>query len=248
MKYLKAVLVGLTQGLTEFLPVSSSGHLALLARLGVCPTSVFYNLALHLATLAALLIVMRREVKGLLLHPVKGEMKYVLLASLPTVAIALLVKWLFPELLAGRLLGFGFLLTATALFACERFAKPSEKPLDAKISFLTGLAQGVAVLPGVSRSGLTIATARLWGVDAERAAKFSFLLSVPVILGGFLLEGAETGFSAAGADGLEIVAAGIAAFLSGLFAVKFMLRKTKKGLMPFVPYVFVLGIACYFLP
>ena len=249
MKYLKAVFVGLVQGVTEFLPVSSSGHLTLLARLNVAPSSVFYNLALHLATLVAVLIALRREVWQMIRHPLRGQGKYVLLASVPTVIIAFLFKKLCPSLLTGRLLGFGFLLTSAALFASEKLCRRQEdKDIDAKTSLLTGIAQGVAALPGVSRSGLTITAARLCGAEYERAARFSFLLSLPVILGGFLLEGAESGFSAAGADAGEIVVAALAAFVSGLFAVNFMLKKTKKGLMPFALYTLLLGVACYFLP
>ena len=249
MKYLKAVFVGLVQGVTEFLPVSSSGHLTILAKLSVAPTSVFYNLSLHLATLLALLIVMRREVWEVLKHPIKGDGKYVLLASVPTVLVAFLFKKCFPALLTGSLLGFGFLLTAALLFASERLCRERVgRMLDVKVSLLTGLMQGVAVLPGVSRSGSTIAAARFCGIPLDRAARFSFLLSIPVIIGGFLLEGAESGFSAAGADAPEILVAAASAFVGGLFALRFMLGKIKKGLLPFVPYTLVVGVLCYFLP
>lgn len=248
MKYLRAALVGLVQGLTEFLPVSSSGHLAILARFGVCPTSVFFVLSLHLATLAALLVAMRREVAELCRHPIR-EGRYVLLASLPTVVIAFLFKRLFPSLLTGSLLGFGFLLTSALLTLSELFRTRSVgRMLDAKVSLLTGAAQGVAVLPGVSRSGSTIAVLVACGVEGDRAARFSFLLSVPVVLGGFLLEGIESGFSAAGAETGEILVAAGMAFASGLVAARFMLGRIKKGLKPFIPYTFAIGVLCYFLP
>ena len=249
MKVLKALLVGAVQGLTEFLPVSSSGHLALLAKLGVAPTSVFFNLALHLATLVALLLVMRKEVWEIVKHPIAGKGKYVVLASLPTALIAFLFKWFFPQLLLGSLLGFGFLLTSALLFAVQLFCRENKgKMPGAKLSLLTGVLQGIAVLPGVSRSGATIAALRLGGVEGEEAARFSFLLSIPVIVGGFLTEGAESGFSVVGANGWEICVAAIAAFVSGILAVKFMLKQIKKGLLPFVIYTFCLGVACIFLP
>ncbi len=249
MKYWKALLVGLVQGVTEFLPVSSSGHLTILSKLSVMPTSLFYNLSLHLATLLAVIIVMRREIGELLRHPIKGDAKYILLSSLFTVGIALVFKEFFPDLLTGSLLGFGFILTSVLLFASEKLCRESVgRMLDGKVSILTGIFQGIAVLPGVSRSGSTIAAARYMGLSRERAARFSFLLSVPVIIGGFLVEGIESGFSAAGADVTEIVVASTAAFLSGLFAIRFMLGKMKKGLMPFVPYTFLVGVLCYFLP
>ena len=249
MKYWKALLVGLTQGVTEFLPVSSSGHLTILARLSIAPTSVFYNLALHLATLLALFIVMRREVWAVVKHPVKGEAKYILLASVPTVIVALLIKRFLPELLTGRLLGFGFIMTSCILFASEKLRREGVgTTMGVKASLFTGLMQGIAVLPGVSRSGSTIAAMRFMGVPQQEAARFSFLLSVPVILGGFVLEGAESGFSIAGADIGEVAVAFVAAFVSGLFALRFMLGKIKKGLLPFVPYTFIVGVLCYFLP
>lgn len=249
MKVVKALVVGVVQGLTEFLPVSSSGHLALLAKVGVAPTSVFYNLALHLATLVALLVVMRKEILEILSHPITGKGKYLALASVPTAVIAFLFKKFFPELLLGSLLGFGFLLTSALLLLVHLFCRENKGKMPcAKISLATGILQGIAVLPGVSRSGATIAALRLGGVDAEEAARFSFLLSIPVIVGGFLLEGIESGFSVAGADGWEIFVAAVAAFLSGMLAVKFMLKQIKKGLLPFVIYTFVLGVVCTFVP
>ena len=249
MKYLKAAAVGLVQGLTEFLPVSSSGHLTLLAKLGLCPTSLFFTLALHLATLAALLIAMRREVWEVLRHPIRGEGRFVLLACIPTVTVALFFKKCFPELLAGSLLGFGFLLTSAALLLSEVLRRDFKgQKIGIGLSLGVGAVQGVAALPGVSRSGSTIAFLTACGVDGGRAARFSFLLSVPVIVGGFLLEGIESGFSTVGADTGEILVAATAAFVSGLFAVRFMLGHIKKGLKPFIPYTFLVGVLCYFLP
>lgn len=249
MKILKAMLVGLVQGVTEFLPVSSSGHLTILSKLGIAPSSVFYNLSLHLATLLALLFVMRKEAWEVLRHPIRGDGKYILLASLPTVGIAFLFKKLSPELLAGSMLGFGFLLTSAFLLFAEVIGRDAKgRKLGGGISLVTGVMQGIAVLPGVSRSGATLTALRSMGVDADRAARFSFLLSVPVIVGGFLLEGIESGFSAAGADPTEILAAAVTALFSGALAVRFMLRQVKKGLKPFIPYTFALGVLCYFLP
>jgi len=249
MKYWKAVLVGVVQGVTEFLPVSSSGHLALLARFSLAPSSVFYSLSLHLATLFAVLIVMRREVWAAARHPLKGDGKYILLASLPTLIIALLFTAFLPNLLEGALLGFGFLLTSVILFSAELFGKKKDKcDLTVGNVLFTGVMQGIAVLPGVSRSGSTISSLRLAGVSEERAASFSFLLSLPIIVGGFLLEGVKSGFSAEGADAVEILIAALSAFVSGALSVRLMLRQVKKGFKPFIPYTFLLGVLCYFLP
>ena len=248
MKYWKAVLIGLAQGLTEFLPVSSSGHLILLEKSTGTSPSVFFNLALHLATLAAVLIVMRKEVWALIRHPISSDLKYLALASAPTAAIALAISHFCPTVLLGGMLGFGFLLTSAILFIGERFApRDPFAPIGGKNAVLTGLAQGIAVLPGVSRSGATISALRLSGVEREKAATFSFLLSLPVIAGGFLLEGVESGFSVEGASLPEVLLAAGTAFLSGVFALRFMLKKIKKGVMPFVIYTFALGVACFFI-
>lgn len=248
MNYLKAILIGLVQGLTEFLPVSSSGHLILLEKLGLAPTSVFFNLTLHLATLFAVLLVLRKDVVCLLRHPLSSDLKYVLLASVPTVAIALAFSCFFPSLLLGSMLPFGFLVTSMTLLAGELFS-PRDRflKIGIKNSLAAGFAQGIAVLPGVSRSGLTISALTLSGVEREDAARFSFLLSLPVIAGGFLLEGVKSGFSVSGANGWEIALAAGAALLSGIFSVRFMLCKIKKGVKPFVYYTFVLGIATFFI-
>jgi len=248
MKYFKAILIGLTQGLTEFLPVSSSGHLILLEKFSFAPPCVFFNLILHLSTLAAVLLVMRKEVWEIVRHPISSDLKFVALASLPTAAIALFISRVFPSLLLGEMLAFGFLLTAAILFLGEYFA-PSDRflKIGAKSALVTGIAQGIAVLPGVSRSGATISALSLSGVQREKAVGFSFLLSIPVIAGGFLLEGIESGFRVEGADLPEILLAAGAAFLSGVFALKFMLSKIKKGVKPFILYTFALGIACFFI-
>ena len=248
MTYFKAILLGLIQGVTEFLPVSSSGHLVLLERLGFAPPSVFFNLILHVATLLSVLLVMRREVWEMLRHPVRGDMKYILVASLPTVAVALLFERCFPAVLEGSMLSFGFLLTSCLLLLPELVkGRARECEIGAGNSFLTGLAQGIAVLPGVSRSGATIAALELAGVDGERAARFSFLLSLPVIAGGFLFEGIQSGFSLQQSDIGVVLAASLAAFLGGIVAANFFLRKIKKGLKPFAVYTFLLGIASFFL-
>ncbi|MBP5405473.1 MAG: undecaprenyl-diphosphate phosphatase [Clostridia bacterium] len=247
MTYLKAILLGLTQGLTEFLPVSSSGHLLLLEKLCFAPTSLFLNLVLHIATLLAVLIVMRREIRSILRHPFSSELKYICLASCPTVLIALLFSLFLPDLLTGAMLPFGFLLTSALLFLTESLSKGRGREIGVKNSLFTGVMQGIAVLPGVSRSGATICALRLTGVEGDQAAAFSFLLSLPVIAGGFLSEGIKSGFSVEGAAFPVVGAAFLAAFLSGLFAARFMLKRAKKGLLPFAIYTLLIGAVSFFL-
>ena len=142
---------------------------------------------------------------------------------------------------------FGFILTSAILFSAETFAPATDLSIGIKNSLLTGAAQGIAALPGVSRSGATISVMRLTGVSEERAAAFSFLLSIPVIAGGFLIEGIESGFLIEGAELPEVLVASFAAFLSGIFALEFMLKKKKKGMTPFAFYTLALGVASFFI-
>jgi len=247
MGYLKAVIFGLVQGLTEFLPVSSSGHLILLERLSFAPPSVFLNLALHLATLVAVLVVMRREVWAVIRHPLAGDLKYVCLASLPTALIALAMQTYCPALVEGAMLPFCFLVTSMLLCLAETFSKGFSREIRAGNALLVGVVQGVAVLPGISRSGATISVLRMCGVDGARATGFSFLLSVPVIAGGFLVEGMKSGFAVQGVSTGEILVASAVAFCSGLIAARYMLRAGKKKMIPFAVYTFVLGCVSFFL-
>lgn len=249
----EAVLLGLVQGATEFLPVSSSGHLLLLEKLGVGEENLFFNICLHLGTLAAVLIAMRKEWLPLLLHPVQNKQKilFILVASLPTVAIALIFKYLFPSLLDGAYLGVGFVLTACLLFASEKCQIAQPRFLDYKTSILTGVLQGIAVLPGVSRSGATISVATFLGVDKTEAANFSFLLSIPIILGSALYEGIDLAAHGALADVqfLPVFLGALAAFLSGLFAINVFMKLLKKhSLIGFSIYTLLLGILVTLLP
>jgi len=247
MTFWRSVLFGLVQGLTEFLPVSSSGHLILLERMSLAPTSVFLNLTLHAATLLSVLIVMRKEVWSVIRHPIRSDLKYVCLSSFPTVAIALFFSAYAPALLEGSLLSFCFLATSAFLLLAEMLAKGERREIGVGRCLIVGAVQGLAVVPGLSRSGSTISALRLLGVEEERATAFSFLLSIPVIVGAFLYEGFKTGFSVAGTDLPEVLIAAITAFITGIFAAKFMLGNKKKGYMPFILYTLGLGIVSFFL-
>jgi len=204
------------------------------------------NLTLHLATLLAVLVSMRREVWDVIRHPVRGDLKYLCIASVPTLLIALAFERFCPALTEGAMLPLCFLLTAMMLSLGEICSKGISRDITVGNSVLVGVVQGIAVLPGVSRSGATISTLRLCGVDAGRATGFSFLMSLPVIAGGFLIEGVKSGFSVEGVSAAEILVASAVAFVSGLFAARFMLGRGKK-MIPFAIYTFVLGIVSFFL-
>ncbi len=251
MKILHTIILAVVQGLTEFLPVSSSGHLILLERLGIGETDVFFNVMLHVGTLFAVLVAMRKEWMPILKKPIQKTTGFIVVACIPTVALALLFKLAFPSLLTGEFLGFGFMLTAVLLFVGENLQIAQNKFLSYKTGVLSGVLQGIAVLPGVSRSGATISCLTFLGVDKKASANFSFLLSIPIILGSAVVEIidlAKSGFQLScpwWCVGVGIVVS----FVSGLVAIRCFIRLIAKyRLTVFVVYTALLGIVVSLLP
>lgn len=266
MVFLIAILLGLVQGLCEFLPVSSSGHLYLISKLtigavGEDTFGSFFTVMLHVATLIAVLFVYREQVLAILRHPIQKLTLHLIIATLPTVVFALILKkfdaldkWLDE----GNFVGFSFLLTAVFLTVSEllcrrRKAKKSIDTMRWTDALVIGGMQAIGVLPGVSRSGSTIAGALGMRIDRKSAANFSFLLSIPAILGGLVLElyklvkepdsiNLTVGTAAAWILGMLVAA------ISGYFAVRFMIRLiTKKGLLGFAIYTGALGLVVLIL-
>lgn len=268
MIFLIAILLGLVQGLCEFLPVSSSGHLFLVSKLTSGAVSEdyfgsFFTIMLHVATLIAVLFVYREQVGAILRHPLQPLTLYLIVATLPTVAAALILKkWdaLDAWIENGNLLGVSFLLTAAFLTVSEllcrrRKPKKSIGTMRWTDALAIGGMQAIGILPGVSRSGATIAGALGRRMDRRSAADFSFLLSVPAILGALILELyklVKTPAAVAGGSvfefGATLILGMLAAAISGYFAVRFMIRLvTKKGLFGFAVYTAVLGVAVLIL-
>lgn len=249
MKIWEAVVLGIVQGATEFLPVSSSGHLLLLEKCGVGEEDLFFNVCLHLGTLVAVLIALRKTWLPLVKHPFNATMKNIVLATIPTVILALVFKAFVPFLVEGDYLPLGFVATSVLLFVSEKLKTTKTAVYDTKTSVLTGVMQGMAVLPGLSRSGSTIAVSTLLGVDKTTASEFSFLLSIPVILGSVLFEGIEV-FKTSGellsVGVLPIIVGTLTAFVSGLVAVKGFLGFVKKrSLVGFGVYTLVLSAVSF---
>ena len=251
MKIWEALVLGLIQGASEFLPISSSGHLLLLEKLGVGCENLFFNIMLHVGTLLSVLIAMRKTWTPLLRHPINKTNGYLLLACIPTVALAFVFKLLAPSLIDGKLLGCGFVLTACLLYVGENFNLRKKALIDTKTSILTGVLQGIAVLPGVSRSGSTISILTFQGVEKSEATRFSFLLSIPVIIGSALYESIDliSGKAVIDISAGAIIVGMIAAFLSGLLSIKFFLKLIEKHSMTvFIVYTLLLGIVVSILP
>jgi len=256
MDWLQALILGIIQGLTEYLPVSSSGHLEIgNAILGVeLEENLTFDVMLHVATVLSTLVVLWSEIdwitRGLFKFQMNAETKYflnIVVSMIPVGIVGVLFKDQIEKLFTGNLLLVGCCLMVTAtLLTFTYFAKPRQKEniswLDALI---IGIAQAIAVLPGVSRSGSTIATGLLLGNKKEKLAQFSFLMVIPPILGQALLSSLKfiKGDEAFGGIGILPMAVGfIAAFLSGCLACKWMINIVKKGkLVYFGIYCAIVG-------
>lgn len=262
MEIFEAIILGAIQGITEFLPVSSSGHLVLLQRIfGISEPVLFFDTMVHVGTLAAVFVVLWKDIWGILRRPLQPMTGFLILATVPTVIVALVFKDSIERAFeSGGFLGFAFLFTAAALLAAERLsggrgsgraASGEEGVLRAGAmgwldALIIGVCQAVAIVPGISRSGMTLSGALSRKLDRDTAARFSFLLSIPAILGALVLQlkdiaGGEV--EAGGGIGAGAVAAGTAAAaIVGFFAVKFMLKIVReRSLWGFAVYVAILG-------
>ncbi len=254
MNVIEAALLGLLQGLGEFLPISSSGHL-LLGRmvLGLTidesPAYKMLDILLHAGTLIPVLIVFWKDWWAILKNPFKSKTLLLLfIASLPTLVFKVIFDDFIDGCDTGWFLGVSFLMTAVFLLVAEYVSGKKASKTD-KPGFLhaivMGCMQGVALLPGVSRSGSTLAGGLLSGLDRKSAAKFSFMMSAPAIAGALLLEGKdaiENGWIKDLAVGPTIVGVIVAAVI-GYLAIRFMLKLiTKVSLNWFALYVAILGV------
>lgn len=259
MDWIQALIMGIVQGLTEYLPVSSSGHLTILSTFfGIDGAdNLEFTVAVHVATVLSTLVILWKEIdwilKGLFKFEMNAETKYALnivVSMIPVGIIGLFFKDKVEEAFGSGLLIVGVMLIVTAvLLTFSYLAKPRQKEhISLWDAFVIGIAQACAVLPGLSRSGSTIATGLMLGNKKEKLAQFSFLMVIPPILGEALLDvlKAVKGEEALGGsiDPFALTVGFIAAFLSGCFACKLMINIVKKGkLIYFGYYCFVVGAA-----
>jgi len=255
MDLLDSILLGIIQGLTEFLPVSSSGHLelgkAILGDQSVPEESLLFTVVLHFATALSTLVVYRKEVaeiiKGLFSRGLNEEKKFslkIIISMIPATLVGLLFEEQLEAFFGGQimLVGFMLLVTALLLFLADR-ARDTEKKVSYPNALVIGIAQAVAMLPGISRSGATISTSVLLGIDKTRSARFSFLMVVPLIFGkiGKDLAGGEIVFN--GDQGLIMGVGFLSAFLSGLVACTWMIRLVRRSKLSwFAIYCSVVGL------
>ena len=255
MTIFEAIILGIVQGLTEFLPVSSSGHLeiagALLGSNSLPEESLLFTVVVHFATALSTIVVFRKDVAELLtgLFQFKNNEETmfslkVIVSMVPAVVVGLLFEEQLEQLFGGKVVfvGFMLLITALLLYLADK-AKNTGKPVSFINAIIIGIAQAIAMLPGISRSGATISTSVLLGIDKNRAARFSFLMVVPLILGKIgkdILSGALTYQS----DQFgSMVIAFLAAFIAGLAACTWMIQLVRKSkLRYFSIYCVIVGI------
>jgi len=254
MDWLQALILGLLQGLTEFLPVSSSGHLELGKIIADVETadSLTFTLAVHGATVLSTIVVFRRDIasllRGLLQFRWNVETQYIallLFSALPVLVVGLFFKEQVEYLFTGRLVFVGAMLLVTALLLTfSYYSRNHTREIGFVSAFIIGIAQAFAVMPGISRSGATISTALMLGRKRGEAARFSFLMVLVPIIGANFLDLMEHDFSAAGGIGMVPLLVGtIAAFVAGVLACNWMIKLVNRGkLIYFAVYCLIIGL------
>ena len=265
MSTVQSLLLGALQGVAEFLPISSSGHLMLLRNvMNLEDIPLLYDVLLHVSTLIVVVIVFRKKILSILSSiwrylrrasaPEDREnlnlTLYILVATVVTGGVGLVLSG-FEEVFfrQPRLVSLLFLITALILIS-TLFGRSRRDYLQMGFfgALIVGLAQGVGVLPGISRAGITISVALLWGLDRQRAGEFSFLIAIPAILGALLLQLREAGSLLEVVDPAALVAGFAASFAVGLIALLLLLRVVRKGrLAMFSIYLVPLAVVTFIL-
>lgn len=255
MNIIDSIILGIIQGLTEFLPVSSSGHLelgkAILGDNSVPEESLLFTVILHFATALSTIVIFRKDileiVTGLFKPKFNEDRQFaikIIVSMLPAVIVGLFFEEQLEQLFGSNILLVGCMLIVTAvlLFFADK-AKNTNKKVSFKNAFVIGIAQAIAMLPGISRSGATISTSVLLGNDKTKAARFSFLMVVPLIFGKIAKDLLSGDLSLENQNITALAAGFIAAFIAGLFACTWMISLVKKSkLSYFAIYCAIVGV------
>ena len=245
MNLFQAIILGITQGITEWFPVSSSGHLALVEEFFNISVPMSFDIFLHFASLIVIVFVFWKDILEIIVGLIEKDKKYIkltlylIIASIPAALIGFFIKDKLDGLFSNILfVGIALIITSFVLFL-TRFAKNNNKELNLKNSLVIGLFQAVAVFPGISRSGSTISAGLFSGLDTKTASRFSFLLSIPIILGASILEIKNIGQI----DNLLYLLIGcITTIIIGFLSLKFILRIIDRNkLKHFSFYCFLIG-------
>lgn len=260
MSAIEAFVLGLIQGLTEFLPVSSSGHLFIAKELfGIETENMAFEVIVHTATVLSTIIVFRKPIwdllKGLFKFQYNAQTKYIcmiLVSMVPVFIVGVFFKDQVESIFSSGLLivGLALVVTAMLLFISDRISRrriAPDKPVGFRDAIIIGVAQAIAVIPGLSRSGATISTGLLCGVKKEEVAQFSFLMVLVPVLGEAFLElvGGDFSSASSGIGALPMIVGFLSAFVAGLFACKVMIALVKKASLKwFSLYCAIVGLAC----
>jgi len=253
MNLLQVVFLGIIQGVTEFLPISSSGHLVIFQSFLEVSEGLTLDVFLHFGTLLAVVIVFREDIAGMITLRAKYKKLtyYVILGSVPAGVIGILFEDVFEELFSTvTVVGFALLVTGALLWISDRMKDEERNLKDMKLSdaVVVGLAQAFAIIPGISRSGSTIVGGLFKGLNRQLAAKFSFLLSVPVIAGATLLKTRDLVTVGLGNITLmELIVGTLSAAIAGYFSIKLLLKLiNQEKLSIFAYYCWALGLGIIF--
>jgi len=255
MSWIDALILGIVQGLTEFLPVSSSGHLELAKLLlgddSIPKDSLLMTVVLHAATAIATIIVFRKDIleiiQGVLKWEWNEEMKFafkIAVSMIPAGLVGIILEEKIETFFSGSIMFVGFMLLVTsALLFFADLAKTTNKNVKFSDAFIIGISQAIAILPGISRSGATISTSVLLKIDREKAARFSFLMVVPLIIGKMILEIASGDIANSNISALNLSIGFIAALITGILACVWMIRLVKNAkLKYFALYCLIVGL------
>lgn len=255
MSWFEAIILGIVQGLTEFLPVSSSGHLeitkAIFGDNSMPEESLMMTVVLHAATALSTIVIFRKDItqifKCLLQFNNNEEFQFsvkVILSMIPAAVVGVLFEEQIEQLFGSNLMLVGsmLILTAGLLFLADK-AKNTLSPVSYKNALLIGIAQAIAILPGISRSGATISTSVILGVDRQKAARFSFLMVVPLILGKMAKDILSSDLAESQTDPTLLILGFMAAFVAGLVACQWMIALVKKSQLKYFSfYCFFVGV------
>lgn len=245
----QAIILGIVQGLTEFLPISSSAHLVLTETLlGLKMPGVSFEVWLHFGTLVAVLIYFRAELLAMakaIFRPATGQASHhtlfwsLVIGTVPAVLVGFTLKSAIEEAFASPRFAAAMLLVTGIILLSSALARNRNRPVSLLRGLLIGVAQAIAILPGISRSGSTISMGLFLGMEPAAAAQFSFLLSIPAIGGAFVLDMASAGgqFLPAGSVGMYLLGAAVS-FMFGLISIHYLLKIMRKGKF------FIFGLYC----
>lgn len=241
---MQAIILGVIQGVTEFFPISSSGHLVIAQKLlGIEGPVLAFDVFLHLGTLAAVIVYFRKYILELFTKE-QETLVYLVIGSLPALLTGFLLRDRIEKLFgAPKFVGYMLAITGAWILVASIASvlykrRGAQKDLDIVNAFLIGCAQAVSIIPGISRSGATIGAGFLAGVEARTACAFAFVLSIPAVAGATALKVAGIASGLAGAGSIAFMAGGLAAMLSGLASISILLKLVQRRLF------FVFGIYC----